>query len=196
MTFEGLFQHKTVYDSNLWLFSSGLRERNDKRLSSFLLVYIGGPILFLLTDWFVLNTVSSFMRIVLLLCFPSLEWTKVRLCDTGKGSQSKHWATIFPSLFPSPHQIAHASTKCQHKLMMGCADDSGESRAMLYPTRLVNTMKIPITHVARRAWSVLVAGSLCTDEKNNRVAEGGGLFWFSYAGTCWKARLPYLIRVK
>lgn len=80
--------------------------------------------------------------------------------------------------------------------MMGCADDSGESRAMLYPTRLVNTMKIPITHVARRAWSVLVAGSLCTDEKNNRVPEGGGLFWFSYSGTCWKARLPYPIRVK
>lgn len=60
--------------------------------------------------------------------------------------------------------------------MMGCADDSGESRAMLYPTRLVNTKKVPITHVAMRAWSVLVAGSLCTDEKNNRVAEGGGLF--------------------
>lgn len=86
-----------------------------KKLSLFLLVYFGGPILFLLTDWFMLHIVSPFMRTVLLLCFPSLEQTKVRLCGTGKGIQSKHGESIFPLSSLSPHQIAHVGTKCQHK---------------------------------------------------------------------------------
>lgn len=172
MTFKDLFQHKIFYYSNLWLFSSGLREGNDKRLSSFLLVYFGDPILFLLTAWFMLNTMSSFMRKAL---FPKPRTNKFRVCDTGKGSQSKHWERIFPLFFLSRHQIARVGTKCQHELMMGGADDSRENRAMIQPTLLVNTMKIPITHVARRAGSVLGAGSLCRDEENKRVA-GVGLF--------------------
>lgn len=55
--------------------------------------------------------------------------------------------------------------------MMDGSDDSRENRAVIQPTLPVNTMKIPITHVARRAGSVLGAGYLCRDEENKRVAD-------------------------
>lgn len=57
-------------------------------------------------------------------------------------------------------------------------------------------MKIPIKHVVRELALFWLQVPFVQMKKTIGWLECGGLFWFSYSGTCWSARLSLTIRVK
>lgn len=84
------------------------------------------------------------------------------------------WGEHFPSLIPISTSNSTRGYKMPAQVMMGCADDSREnSPALTHPSCQHN--ENPNKTRGEGAGSVLVAGSLCTDEENNRVA---GVWWF------------------